>query len=174
MRRNALHDVLMGAAAGAVGTVTLNIVTYGDMAVRGRPPSHMPAKVAATLTRMVGIDVFSGWSGASSRQPASDQAAAKAEHRAVGLGRLMGFATGLGVGAAYGALRPRLRHLPGPVAGAALGLIAMAATDGPMTVLGLTNPTQWGWSGWLEDVIPHLAYGLVTAVAFQAFVGRRR
>ncbi len=40
-----LRQALMGTAAGAVGTVALNITTYVDMALRARPSSEVPAKI---------------------------------------------------------------------------------------------------------------------------------
>ena len=36
--------MLRGAAAGAAGTTALNVVTYLDMAVRGRPASSTPER----------------------------------------------------------------------------------------------------------------------------------
>ena len=45
-----LRETLTGTAAGAVGTVALNVTTYADMAIRGRPPSSVPAEVAGKLT----------------------------------------------------------------------------------------------------------------------------
>jgi hypothetical protein len=86
-----------------------------------------------------------------------------AQQRASGLGALMGFGVGLGVGTAYGALRLSLPQLPVPLAGILLGAAAMAASDVPSIKLDVTNPAEWGTSGWLADIVPHLAYGLVTA-----------
>ena len=37
-----LRGALFGVVAGAMGTVALNIATYADMAIRGRPPSSAP------------------------------------------------------------------------------------------------------------------------------------
>lgn len=48
-----LREVLIGAAAGAIGTVALNAVTYGDMVVRGRPLSGVPSHVAGQLVERV-------------------------------------------------------------------------------------------------------------------------
>jgi len=39
----------------------------------------------------------------------------------------------------------------------------MAATDGSMTALGVTDPRSWAAKDWMADAIPHLAYGAVTA-----------
>jgi hypothetical protein len=33
-----------------------------------------------------------------------------------------------------------------------------------MTVLGVTDPRSWAAEDWVADVIPHLAYGALTAV----------
>src|SRR5438067_2422237 len=41
-----VRGILVGTLAGAAGTVALNIVTYADIALRGRPASEAPAKVA--------------------------------------------------------------------------------------------------------------------------------
>jgi hypothetical protein len=53
----------------------------------------------------------------------------------------------------------------------------MAASDVPAVRLGVTNPKEWGLSGWVADIVPHVMYGLITAVAFDAFtagpLGRR-
>jgi hypothetical protein len=79
--------------------------------------------------------------------------------------------TGLGVGTAYGLLRPHLRGVPTLVAGVGVGLAAMAASDIPIAALGVSDPATWSVSGWVADVVPHLAYGLVTAIAYDAFTG---
>ena len=41
--------VLIGITAGAAGTVALNIATYLDMAIRGRPSSDIPAQTAEKI-----------------------------------------------------------------------------------------------------------------------------
>ncbi|MCA1716038.1 MAG: hypothetical protein LC781_03975 [Actinobacteria bacterium] len=52
-----LREALTGAAAGAVGTVALNAVTYADMALNGRPASSVPDTMAGTLAEKVGLDL---------------------------------------------------------------------------------------------------------------------
>jgi hypothetical protein len=44
----------------------------------------------------------------------------------------------------------------------------MAAANGPMVAQGLTDPRTWGVAGWVSDVVPHVAYGLATAVTYRA------
>lgn len=155
-----LREALTGAAAGAVGTVALNAVTYADMAINGRPASEVPDTMAATLVEKVGLDL-----SAEGEDPDSETA----QNRQSGLGALMGYATGIGVGTAYGLIRPRLGDVSKPVAGVSLALAAMAGSDVPATMLGVVDPTTWPPSNWGMDFGFHLAYGVVTAIAYDAF-----
>lgn len=150
-----VRTLLLGVAAGAAGTVALDVATYADMALRGRPSSTVPAQLAGLLADRVGLPLAAGGDD-------------RAERRKSGVGALFGYATGLGVGAAYGLLRPSLGAIPLPLAGVGVGLAAMAASDVPIAVSGVSDPARWGASGWAADLLPHLAYGLVTASAYDA------
>ena len=161
-----LRRTLRGIAAGATGTAALNIATYVDMAARGRASSEVPAKVAGTLSQSVGMPLEAEANGS---EHVSQNEQAKAQHRLSGLGALMGYATGLGIGALYGLARPVLVKLPLPLAGLALGAAAMASSDVPATITGATNPKSWGASGWASDIIPHAIYGLVTVLTYEAY-----
>ena len=147
--------LLSGALAGAAGTTMLNAVTYADMAIRGRSASGMPAQVVDAITDRAGVEL-------------GDEETAS--NRAESLGALVGIGVGVGVGAVFGLLRSRVR-LPVPVAAVGLGLAATAATDGPAAALDLTDPRTWGTESWLSDLVPHLAYGLVTAIALEGLAG---
>ncbi len=149
-----LRDALLGTAAGAVGTVALNATTYADMALRGRPSSSVPAEVAGKLAEKAGIELSSDETG---------------QNRKSGLGALSGYVVGLGVGTAYGLVRSHLGDVSKMRAGIVLGLAAMAGSDVPASALGVTDPTAWGPGSWVSDIVPHLAYGLVTAIAYDAF-----
>jgi hypothetical protein len=46
---------------------------------------------------------------------------------------------------------------------------ALIGTNGPMTVLGITDPRTWGVVGWISDLIPHLGYAVVTALVLHYF-----
>ena len=155
-------NVLLGTVAGAAGTMALDITTYGDMLLRGRPASGVPAKVAGILADKAGLDLAAG--GATAEQ---------AESRRSAVGALLGYATGIGIGALYALLRPRLDGLPRPLAGVALGLAAMAASDVPIAATGASDPRTWGVAGWTSDLIPHLVYGLVTVGTFEAIAVER-
>lgn len=152
-----LRKILMGTAAGAVGTVALDIVTYADMVIRARPSSSTPQEVAGKITEKAGVNL----------SPEGDEE--KAGNRKSGIGSLMGYVTGLGVGTLYGVFRIGVGHVPFPIAGLGLGAAAMAGSDVPIASLGVSDPKTWSQADWLSDAIPHLAYGIVTAIAYDAF-----
>lgn len=144
--------LLRGAAAGAAGTTALNAVTYLDMGIRGRPSSSTPER---TVERVSGL--------AHVRVPGTGEQRA---NRLTGLGALSGIATGIGVGMAYGGARA-LGWRPSVLAGSiALGAGALLGSNGPMTLLGITDPRQWSAADWVSDLVPHAAYGAVAALTF--------
>lgn len=148
--------VLKGIIAGAAGTVALNTATYADMAIRGRPSSGMPAMVVEELLKKAGMDPGDGET---------------AQTRKTALGALMGLGVGVGIGASYVLASPRRGSTL--LSGAALGLAAMAASDVPAAVLGVTDPAEWSANSWLSDIVPHFIYGAVTAAAYKAMAGDR-
>jgi hypothetical protein len=153
-----LKGLLRGAAAGAAGTTALNAVTYLDMAWRGRPSSSTPQQAVEELASRAGQPI-----------PGTGE---ERENRLDGLGALAGVATGIGVGALAGVLRPVVLRL-GPVLGPALlGAAAMAATDASLTRLGLTDPRQWDATAWLSDAAPHLAFGVASYATLRATTRR--
>ncbi|WP_165985269.1 hypothetical protein [Streptomyces sp. YIM 98790] len=148
-----MRSLARGLVAGAAGTVALNLSTYGDMLLRGRPASGMPAEVADLLADRAGVPL-----GEEQQRSNREQAA----------GALLGYAAGLGVGAVYGLLSGRRTRLPALVAGPVIGAAAMAGSDAPATALGVTDPRKWNGTAWLSDIVPHLAYGVVTAAVYRA------
>jgi hypothetical protein len=81
---------------------------------------------------------------------------------------MSGIAAGVGVGAAYGLARG-LGWRPSVATGAVLATVgALVGTNGPMTVLGVTDPRTWAAVDWVSDIVPHLAYGAVTAATYAA------
>jgi hypothetical protein len=153
------NRMLAGLLAGAAGTAALNAVTYADMALRGRAGSEMPEQLVDRITGATGLELGDEETAANRRQ---------------GLAALLGFGIGLGTGAAYG-LAGGGRGPAGVAAGAvALAVAAALGSDGPAAVLGLTDPRTWPAGAWAADVVPHLAYGVVTAVAYDGLTRRRR
>lgn len=149
-----MNSVLKGAAAGAAGTTALNTLTYLDMAVRGRPSSSAPEETVERLAGKADLSV-----------PGEGE---QHDNRVSGLGPLLGVATGVGVGAAYGAARALGWRPPAAVAALVTAVAAMAGSDLPITVLGISDPRSWRPVDWVSDVLPHLAYGAVTAACVAA------
>ena len=149
--------VLRGAAAGAAGTTALDAVTYLDMALRGRPASSTPTDTVSRLSSMVGLPLGAG--GVRS-------------NRLEGLGAVAGLATGVAVGACFAAvdeaLDRALSELPGLVTGLLVGGAALVGANVPMIALGVTDPRTWTRADWASDLIPHVAYGLVTGMTYAA------
>jgi len=155
-----LEDALIGTVAGALGTVALNITTYVDMAIRGRSSSSAPSQLVGKAAEKANIPLSSKGVGADDET---------AQNRESGIGALLGFVNGLGVGALYGIVRSQFDEdaVPIPLAGVVIGLAAMAASDVPLITSGVSDPKSWGVSGWVSDAVPHLIYGLVTAIAHE-------
>jgi hypothetical protein len=148
-----MQPVTKGLLAGAAGTTVLNLTTYADMLLRGRPSSDTPAQVADRLVDRTGIDLGDGQTKS---------------HREQAVDALLGYVTGLGVGAAYGLMR----RDGGPpsvwAAGPLLGAGAMAGSDLPAAALGVTDPATWDLTSWASDVVPHLVYGFTAACVYRA------
>ncbi|WP_017972682.1 hypothetical protein [Actinopolyspora halophila] len=158
MHRPWLHGVL----AGAAGTTALNTTTCLDMTLRGRPASTTPEQTVRRAEELIGRRT----------DPAGTETT-KAQGRRSGLGALLGIATGIGVGLCYGALRSRLPLAPLPVMSAAAATAANAGSVAPMTALGVTDPRQWSGGSWMSDLVPHLAYGIATALVYEELEAHR-
>jgi hypothetical protein len=147
--------VLRGATAGAAGTTALNAVTYLDMTVRGRATSSTPEQTVEALAEKAHVPI-----------PGDEE---KRSNRVQGLGPLTGLVAGVGVGVLAGLARAAgLRSQP--LVGTALSTVAvLIGSNGPMTVLGITDPRTWSATDWISDVVPHLAYGVVVKTTMDAF-----
>jgi hypothetical protein len=145
---------LRGAAAGAAGTTALNAVTYLDMAVRGRGSSSTPEQTVEKLAEKAHVSV-----------PGEGDTR---QNRLQGLGPLTGILAGVGVGVLAGLARAagfRFR----PLVGTALTTAGvLVAANGPMTVLGITDPRTWSTTDWLSDIVPHVAYAAVVTTTMDA------
>jgi hypothetical protein len=131
-------------------------VTYGDMLLRGRAASGVPATMAGTLADTFGIEALS--SAATGNQ---------ADNRRSAAGALLGYALGIGLGGAYGLARPSLGRASTPLSGVAVGLAAMAAADTSYAVTGVSDPKSWSVADRISDLVPHVIYGLVTVATYE-------
>jgi hypothetical protein len=146
-----------GAVAGAAGTTALNAVTYLDMAVRARPASSTPQQTVERGATRLGVPLPSD----GDRREAVES----------GLGSLLGSLAGISAGAALGAVRGLTGRPSGRLGTIGTAWVfAMLAGNGPMTLLGVTDPRTWTAVDWAADVVPHLAYGWVAGVTLAALV----
>jgi hypothetical protein len=147
--------VLRGAAAGAAGSTALNAVTYLDMAGRGRGSSSTPEDTVEALAEKAHVSI-----------PGDEE---KRQNRLQGLGPLTGLVAGVGVGVLTGLARAA-GFRSQPLVGTALTTVGvLVAANGPMTVLGITDPRTWSTTDWVSDIVPHLAYGAVVKTTMDAF-----
>ncbi|MEV4904567.1 hypothetical protein AB0N46_07905 [Streptomyces albidoflavus] len=143
-----LRNLVRGLIAGAAGTTVLDAVTYGDMAYRGRGSSGAPGEVVERLAEDTG-------------HPVPGEGPTRT-NRLTGLGALAGIAAGCSTGAAVAVLHGAGLRLPWWVGGPLTGALAMAAADLPMAGTKVSDPRTWSGKDWASDIVPHLAYGLVT------------
>jgi hypothetical protein len=146
---------LRGAAAGAAATSALNAVTYLDMAVRGRGASSTPEDTVETLAEKAHVTI-----------PGDEETR---DNRKQGLGPLMGLVAGVGVGVLAGLARAAGFRSSPPLGTVLTTAGVLVAANGPMAVLGITDPRGWSATDWLSDVVPHLAYGVVMKTTMDAF-----
>jgi hypothetical protein len=146
---------LRGAAAGAAASTALNAVTYVDMAVRGRGSSSTPEDTVEKLAEKAHVPI-----------PGEGETRA---NRLQGLGPLTGLVAGVGVGVLVG-LGRAAGFRSRPLVGTALTTAGiLVAANGPMTVLGITDPRTWSATDWISDLVPHLVYGAVVKTTMDAF-----
>jgi hypothetical protein len=145
-----------GVVAGAFGTLLLNAATYLDMALTGRPASSVPGDTVQRSAAKLGL------------HPPRDP------HRLEAYGALGGIAVGVALGVAASVARSAGVRLPAPLGAAAIGGLAMAATDTPMAATGVTHPRTWSAADWARDVVPHLAYGAGVRWAMDRLDAARR
>jgi len=147
--------MLRGAAAGAAGTSALNAVAYLDMVIRGRAASSTPEDTVGKLAATAHVTI-----------PGEGDVR---RNRVQGLGPLMGLVAGIGVGVLGGLIRASGYRSAPPVGALLTTAGVMLAANGPMTVLGITDPRAWSRTDWISDVVPHLAYGVVVKSTLDAF-----
>jgi hypothetical protein len=151
-------SVLDATAAGAAGTTALNVATYLDMAIRGRPASQSAEETVRRLADRSHI-------GLGPEQ--------KAANRRSGLGPLLGYIAGIGAAVIFGSAA-RNRPIPVPVGATLLGAGAMLAADAPLAALRVSDPRTWSRTDWLADIVPHLIYGVVTAAVWHRLASAHR
>ncbi len=149
-----LRGALLGAAAGAAGTTALDATTYADMVLRARPASSTPEDTMERLSGLAHVAV-----------PGNDEAR---QNRLSGLGALSGLAAGVAAGGFLGVVRAA-GWRPRPAVGVVVATtVALLVGNVPMTLFGVTDPRTWSAGDWAADLVPHAAYGVVTAAVLSA------
>lgn len=122
-----------GAAAGAAGTTALNAATYLDMVVRGRRDGSAPQDLVEAAAGRAGMEI-----------PGHGE---QRDNRLAGPGPLSGTAVGVFVGLtavlAESALRASGRQVPAPVPVVFIAAAAMALSDVPRKLFGISDPASW-------------------------------
>ena len=54
-----------------------------------------------------------------------------------------------------------------PLAGVAVGVVAMTAANASYAVTGASDPKTWTATDWISDLVPHIIYGLVTVATYE-------
>jgi hypothetical protein len=147
--------MLRGAAAGAAASTALNAVSYLDMAVRGRASSSTPEDTVEKIAEKAHVPI-----------PGDQETR---QNRVQGLGPLIGLVAGVGVGVVTGLVRASGYRSAKPVGIVLTTVGVLVAANGPMTVLGITDPRTWSATDWISDLIPHAVYGVVLKTTMDAF-----
>lgn len=156
-----LRRTAAGMAAGAVGTVAMDLVWYGryrtdggkngfadwELATSTRSFDEAPAlgKVGKKIASMVGVDLPGEGAGVTTN--------------------LMHWLTGVGYGVGHGLLQHRRSVL---VAGVTTGAGAIANSYVTLGALGIYKPVwEYDRETLLKDLSAHVVFGLATSLAYR-------
>lgn len=166
-----LGTVLRGVAAGAVGTLAMDLVWYRRYRRGGGEDSFVDWEFSASTKSwedagapaQVGKRVVEGFL----QRELPDEAAAMTNNA-------MHWGTGLQWGALYGLVAGSATRSANPAAGAALGAAAFAASYAVLPLARLYKPIwEYDIRTLAKDLSGHLVFGLGTAAAFRT-LGRAR
>lgn len=142
-----------GLLAGAVGTTASDLAAYLDTAVRGRPAGSVPDRLVDAVAARLDSDV---------------PGRGREESRRTAYGALAGIGNGLATGVLFSVARSAGVRFSAPVGAVAAGAAAMAATDVPVALLGVSDPRSWSTADWATDAVSHLAYGVGVQAVLEA------
>jgi hypothetical protein len=138
-----VNTLLIGLAAGFLGTVVFTLVEYAEMAATKRPASLVPGQ---TLVAMTG------------RDPHRDTALARKANLPVH------FAHGTALGAVLGALS--LLDLSAVVTALLFYVLLLGGDWLLYSVLGITRPTEWSGADWAREVALKAVFAGAVALIF--------
>lgn len=161
-----LRTVLRGVAAGAVGTLAMDLVWYARYRRGGGEDGFVDWEFSASTKSwedagtpaQVGKQLMEGLL----QRELPDEAAAMTNNA-------VHWATGLGWGALYGLVAGSAPRGPSPAAGAALGAAAFATSYAVLPSAKLYRPIwEYDVKTLAKDLTGHLVFGLGTAALFRA------
>jgi hypothetical protein len=142
-----VQTLLIGLAAGLLGTIVFSVVEYAEMAVTKRPPSLVPGQV---LVSMTGGD------------PHVETEKAKKANLPVH------FMHGTALGAVLAALS--LLDLSAVVTTLLFYVLLLGGDWLMYTALGVTKPTQWTAADWARELVLKAVFAAAVAVIFYALI----
>jgi hypothetical protein len=142
-----VQTLLIGLAAGLLGTMVFSVVEYVEMAVTKRPASLVPGQV---LVAMTGGD------------PHAETAKAKKANLPVHVMH------GTALGAVLAALS--LLDLPALVTTLLFYVLLLGGDWLMYTALGVTRPTQWSAADWARELALKAVFAAAVAVIFYALI----
>jgi hypothetical protein len=142
-----VQTLLIGLAAGLLGTVVFTLVEYAEMAATKRPASLVAGQV---LVAMAGGD------------PQTDKDRARKANRPVH------FAHGTALGAVLAALS--LLGLSGVVT-MVIFYVLVAGGDWLLySALGVTEPSEWSAADWIPELVLKAVFAAAVGAIFYALI----
>lgn len=151
--RDTAADMILGALAGAVGTLAMG---HASTAIYDRHDR-------ATLRREILARGGTNTHAIAARKAARLAGTELSDEQAAMVGTAMHYGVGMGTAALYGAARPHL-PLPSPVRGLAFGAtVWLLGDEVGNAAAGITpGPGAFPWQTHARGLAAHLAFGLVT------------
>lgn len=161
---SALGDLARGAVAGAVGWCVM------DAVLRTLHDREAPAARRAEDRARGGVPALE----ALAERMAATAGVRLSDGRRQRAGTALQWLVGIGAGALYGVLRPRL-HVAGAARGLAYGVgFSLVVDEGLTPLLGLSpGPRAFPWQTHVRGLIGHLAFGLAADTALDIVGGAR-
>jgi len=163
------NRIVAGLVAGACGSIALTATAGLDALIRGEAPRWLPGEVGHKMADELGLPL--DYDLDSAEETAGIDARDVTERigrREEALGTLLSVANRLAIGLVYGMVRKILPRPPWWLAGGALGGVSMVAGDYSAIWSDDDSKPRRTGTDWLADVMPHMAYGVTTAIAFEA------
>jgi hypothetical protein len=142
-----VETLLIGLAAGLLGTMVFTLVEYAEMAATKRPASLIPGQVLVAMT---------------GGNPQAEKAKAQKANLPVH------FAHGTALGLLLAALA--LLDLSPVLTGVLFYVLLLGGDWLLYSALGVTKPSQWSAADWVRELVLKGAFAAAVAVIFYALI----